>query len=206
MIIERLVEWRKTEDSIGVINAHPPDLIVPISYGTINPEHLARGTEQTLRGGLWLMQRFPDAKMVFSSCSYLFKDAGFHEDALRWKMVKDANLIHRVFRARHMINSIDEADAVSLAAERWEITTKHILIVTCPMHSRRDQLIYGHRFPKSKIMISCMVGGEEFQPDHPVLMQRTAWQWFFVNETLLKAMQVLGPDALKRCHHWTSTK
>lgn len=204
MLMERLVEWRKTEDNREVINARPPDLIVPISYGAVDAEHLALGTEQNLRGALSLMQHFPDAKMIFSSCSYLFEYAGFHEDVLRWRMVQDADLVHRVFRARYMINSVDEGMAIKETVLECHIPRKRIAVITGPMHSKSARLIWEYVFPGSKVMIVCTDWRKEFQPDHPAPMVRTAWRWFFVNETRLKLLQILGPETIKNRHHRVS--
>ncbi len=206
MIIEQLVEWRKTEDNMEVIAANPPDLIVPISYGAIDKDRLTLGTVQNINRAISLMRLFPDAKMIISSCSYLFADAGFREEILRSQIIQDAGLPDRTINARYMINSVGEAEAVREKAAQHRISADRIAIVTGPMHSRSARLIYQYTFPKSKIMIVCTNWRKEFQPHHRAPIQRTAWRWFFANEARYALLKTIGPERIKNLHHRTSVK
>lgn len=174
------------------------DLIVPISYST-GREKLVIATEAIARRAADLAKMYPKAAVVVSNCEYTFPGA----EEVEWKFKQKvfAGYDVKARRAGNMNNSVQEAQAIAKYIAEYNLNAARILIVTGEMHSRSARWIWQRAMPCSKIVVTCVSNELEWQKDHPVLVQRTAWKWFLANVARQILLQVFGLDRIGRLHH-----
>ena len=188
----------KIEDNASLVENRLFDLIVPISYST-RRDKLVTATEEIVRRAAELAQGHPEAVVVLSTCGYTFRGAEEIEWTYKQNLFEQYGITAR--RAGSMNNSVQEADAVAKYVALHRLHSKRILIVTGEMHSRSARWIWRQVMPDSKISTVCISSRYEWQPDHPVLVQRGPWRWFAANIARQILLRILGLDRTGRLHH-----
>ena len=192
-----LLDLWKSEDSVVTLANSHFDLIIPISYST-RREKLVVVTEAITRRAAELSNRYPQATVVLSNCEYTFPWA----EETEWKFKRDLFARYGIIarRAGNMSNSVEEAQAISRCVDGYKLPADRILIVTGEMHSRSARWIWKRVMPNSQITITCVGNELEYQEDHPVFIQRTAWKWFFANVARQILLWTIGLR-VGRWHH-----
>ena len=194
-----LINWWKSENSEREINnaVFSYQLIVPISYST-GRERLVKATEAIAHLAAKLVLKNTGAVVVLSNCEYTFLGA----EEVEWQFRRDLFAKYGVtaHRAGNMNSSVEEAQAISRCVAAYKFPAKRILVVTGPMHSPSARLIWEQVMPDSDITITCIDSELEYQPDHPVFIQRTAWKWFFANVARQILLWTIGLR-VGRWHH-----
>ena len=189
-----------SEDDAWAMTIGCFDLIVPISYGT-SRERLARATEAIARQAATIKSVYSQAELVFCNCEYTFPGA---ED-VEWKY-KQAVFEEYGYRltarcAGKMNNSVQEAQVIAKYIAKHKLSAKRILVVTGEMHSRSARWIWKRVMPHSQVTVTCVNDKLEWEPNHPVLVQRTAWKWFLANIARQILLQIFGLDRIGKLRH-----
>ncbi|MEK7645213.1 MAG: hypothetical protein AAB391_02755 [Patescibacteria group bacterium] len=183
-----------------------PDLrlVISTSYVT-RRDRLTDATQETLRVGLEYLKRFPQAWLAFSPCRYPFPGAEEVELVLRVAQISDGC---KYFSAGSMDNTVQEAQQIRAALDsRASVagirkgSPYSILVVTGEMHSRSARLIWEHYFPEATVFICCIPHHFEYQPDHPVDMQRGPWKWAFANLARHFLLLTIGVERTGKFKH-----
>jgi hypothetical protein len=211
-VLDNLLRFcvRQWQTESGCIPPEPPiDFAVAISYGCHSKEKLTVATEWNARLAGSLVKQYAEEKglvdmppVFVSNCTYLYPGAEYDEWLLRQSIFAQKGVT--VQRAMDMQNSVQEVDAIRQHVQSLGLTPKHILVVTGQMHSRFVRWIYTKRFPGALVSIRCIPYWFEYQPDHPVLMQRGGWRWLLANIERHIAYFFLG-DRIARVHHRIAT-
>lgn len=193
-----LNSWWKSEDSVTALANGRFNLIIPVSYST-GREKLVAATEAIARRAAELSKRYPQAVVVVSNCEYTFPGA----EEVEWKFRRNlfAEYGVKAQRAYNMNNSVQEAQAIAKYVAECNLTAERILIVTGEMHSRSARWIWKRVMPKSKITVTCIESRFEWEPNHPVLVQRGPWKWFLANIARQALLQIFGLDRIGKLHH-----
>ena len=192
-----LLNWWISWWDVGEHSAprHPmPNLVVAISYG-ICPKKLTDATRIIAENSLRLASEL-GVPIVASSCCYLFNGAEEKEWQLKTKIWGD-----KALRAGDMNNSVEEGQMIAQFIRVKMLPCEHLVIVTGQSHTRFIRWLYGKLFPTSKLtVISAVDYEDEYQPDHPAVMQRTAFSWFRATLQRHVAFAILGMK-IANLHH-----
>jgi uncharacterized SAM-binding protein YcdF (DUF218 family) len=196
-LLRFLVEQWKVETPLT--DSDKFGFIFAVSYGT-GRERLTDATREITRRAAELAREHPEAVIVVSCCSYIFPGSEDAEWQFRRAIFQENGVPDsRLLRADDMENSIQEAKKVwALVLERH--ISKRGCVVTGEMHSRRETSILRKIMPDADIRMICVSFDVEWQPDHPVLVQRGPWRWFAANIAAYILWLVRG-ERLGEIHH-----
>ncbi len=158
-----------------------PDIIVILSYGTL-PQRLTAATRENTIKGANIWRLYPNALIVFGNAEYLFHRAAYTECRYKETILQQLGVPEsRILDVGAINNSIQEPLATRDALQKRHITAEKICLVTGRIHKPSAYLIWKYFFPEADIAVATIPHGYEYQPDHPVLVQRGAWRWLAAN-------------------------
>ncbi len=189
--------WR-FEDTESHILSSEVDMIVPLTYGTLN-SCLTCGTASTNKIALQFAIILRHAYVMCCPCSRPHGDGGGYENAFRSSILR--GLKSRLIVGQAVDNTVDEALMIRNALKAKGLNPVTILLVSGEWHSRSARYVWEKVFPDCEILVTCIGHFEEVQENHPFDNQRSVFRWIIANVLRHLALRVLPLSVVRRINH-----
>lgn len=181
-----------------------PDIIVAASYA-VKKDALTNGGREVLCCAIEHWRVFPQATIAFANSSHCYAGSEKVEERLKLAELDRAGVGRdHILSCGPIVNTITEAEAISATLIRAGRQPRTILLVSGVLHSRSIFYIWKKMiekyFPAAGLAIATIPHEFEYEPSHPLALQRGLWRWIAANIGRQLFMRIFGLKLTGKIH------